>query len=88
MKTKVGKDRQKVHTHGRINELSVLDKDNMKDTGALREDRFMESYFNRMTRKIVSSPSQTIVNMPDLYYTSLEPSKPANTPSELEDNFL
>jgi hypothetical protein len=71
----------------------------MKDTGTLRDDRpngmlesedtgLVGSELNRMTKKIVSSPSQTNVNIRNLYYTSLQSSKPTDNLRELEDKIL
>jgi hypothetical protein len=97
--TKVGKNLEKVHTHDRIHELLLQNKANIKDTGTMREDRssgmleseetrLVESNLKRLTRKIVSLPSQSDVNIPDLLYTSLESSKPADKPRKLEDKIL
>jgi serine/threonine protein kinase len=72
---------------------------NIKDTLTLREERcsgMLESEetglvgpeLNRMTRKNVSSTSQTDVNIPDLDYTSLQSSKPADKLRELENKIL
>jgi hypothetical protein len=47
----------------------------------------MGSQLNRMTRKIVSSPSQTDVNIPDLHNASLQSSKPVDKLRELEIKF-
>jgi hypothetical protein len=69
-------------------------KANIKETGTWKEDkssgmlkseetRLVESKLNRMTRKIVSSPSQTNVNISDLHYTNLESTKQANKQREL-----
>jgi serine/threonine protein kinase len=71
----------------------------IKDTLTLREERcngMLESgetglvgpELNRMTRKIVSSTSQTDVNIPDLDYTNLQSSKPADKLRELENKIL
>jgi hypothetical protein len=72
---------------------------NRKESSTFREDKYgrklkseetklVEFKLNRMTRKIVSSPPQTDVNITDLHYTNLESSKQADILRELEDNIL
>jgi serine/threonine protein kinase len=71
----------------------------LHDVGILREDRssgmldseeiwLVQSELNRMTRKIVSSPSQMDADIPDLHYTSVQSPKPADKLRELEDKIL
>jgi hypothetical protein len=72
---------------------------NRKKTATFREDKYsrklkseetslVESKLNRMTRKIISSPSQTDVNIPELHYTNVESLKQADKLREIEDKIL